>query len=197
MADADRRTAFVSGGVLTGEICAALAGLGYSTCFLRDENPVFTDNSSEPQSEGTMAFKVRDFSASELSNAVIESVEEFGEMDLLVFVGGSQREPSGSMLLDIDDELWDSRMNRSARGFFLLVKYLLPYLISRPGSRIVVADISSDSPDAAAAAASAALEASAEQMTEELSACGISLSYKRTTGENTAEYITDVLTAKS
>lgn len=196
MVNAYKKMAFVSGGVLTEEICTALTELGYYVSFLRDENPELSDSSTGQAGERTLEFKIRDFSASELSNAVIETVEKFGEVDLLVFVGGSGQGENASMLLDIDAEQWDNCMNRSARGFFLLIKYLLPYLISRTGSQVIVADITGDLDDSASAAASAALAAAVKQMTEELSACGISISYKRTSADNTASYITDILTAK-
>ena len=187
MTGTNNKVAFVSGGTYCRDICAALAKIGYSVGFLNDGG-----QDSNFEGEHTLGFKAENFSASELSTAVIETVEAFGTVDMLVFAGGAAERAAGSMILDIDDEQWDSCMNRSAKGFFLLVKYLLPYLISRPGSKVVVADIRGDSPDAASAAASAALEASARQMREELEACGIALTYRQlTSGDDVVTQIMD------
>jgi NAD(P)-dependent dehydrogenase (short-subunit alcohol dehydrogenase family) len=101
-------------------------------------------------------------------------------------------ETSGGMLLDLDGEDWDSAMNRGAKGFFLVCKFALPYLICREGSRIVAIDPSdsgSKEPGLLEGVSKRALLAALEHISKELSNYGISAEYRVISGESPARDI--------
>ncbi|GAA3967331.1 3-hydroxybutyrate dehydrogenase [Actinomadura viridis] len=66
---------------------------------------------------------------------VEEAVARFGRVDVLVPNAGTQHTAE---IPDYPVEEWDRLMNVMARGPFLAAKFAWPYLIERPGGRIVV-----------------------------------------------------------
>lgn len=114
-------------------------------------------------------------SPEELSSAVVDTAEETGGIDELVFVwrAGADGE---RLALDLEAADWDDAMERGPRAFFLACKYAVPYLVSRPGSRVTLAMPRVDAPmDAASAASRAALEETASRLSCELAPFGVSV----------------------
>lgn len=178
-----RRIAFLTKGETPfgRKLCSALAHLGYSIGFTcSKENACDLQKAVESTGKSALAFAVTDFDASTLSEAVVATVEHFGRLDVLVFLTDP---PSGAsnMLLDLDEGDWDSCMNRGAKGFFLLAKYALPYLIDGETSHVIVLETprgDARESNATEGASDGALAAVLSGISEELASCGIKLTYR-------------------
>lgn len=81
---------------------------------------------------------LEDYSASEISQAVIEAEEALGSIGLLVYAPAGLEAGESLMLLDIDEQEWDSVMNRRLKGFFLSCKFALPYLMGEENPCILL-----------------------------------------------------------
>lgn len=117
---------------------------------------------------------LEDCTAQEISQAVIEAEDALGSIDLLAYVGCEAGE--SRMLLDIDEQEWDSVMNRRLKGFFLSCKCALPYLMGRESSCILLVmptESRMDECGVHAFAAGAASRAAAVHMAGELANYGI------------------------
>lgn len=112
-------------------------------------------------------------SAESLSALVVDTAEETGGIGELLFAW-RPRGASDSLALDLEAADWDDAMAFGPRAFFLACKFAVPYLVSRPGSRIVLMIASSDA-NAADGAARAALLRTAESMGRELAEFGVSV----------------------
>ena len=184
------RVAFVCGG--TGNdfrrLCAALGANGYDISFTYDDEDEAQALAAEIEAGSTKSMRspLADYSAEELSTAIVETAERMGGIDLLVYMGELPKgyETDGKLLLDLDDSDWDIALNRTARGFFLACKYALPYLIGRQGAHIVAVDTASEDCQGDAErslttfVASHALKAACEHLETELSHYGVSAEYK-------------------
>lgn len=179
-----RRIAFLTKGETPfgRKLCTALAHLGYSIGFTcSKESSCDLQKAVESAGGSALALAVTDFDASTLSEAVVTTVEHFGRLDVLVFLTDP---PSGAsnMLLDLDEGDWDSCMNRGAKGFFLLAKYALPYLIDGETSHVIVFEPprggDAREPNATEGASDGALAAVLFGISEELASCGIKLTYR-------------------
>ncbi len=119
---------------------------------------------------------LNDYSAREISKAVIDAEERCGAIDTLVYCAGDSGETWNKMLLDIDEPEWDALMNRRLKGFFLSCKCALPYLIGResPCIFLLMSDRTTmETCGLHAYAADAASRAAVEHMAAELSGYGI------------------------
>ena len=183
------KIAFVTEGTASRcrEICVALARAGYAVAFTYSGDArTAEDLKAAIEAEGVraLAHEVKKFDASELSNAVIGTAEELGGADLLVYFGDMPEdyETEGELTLDLDETDWDEAMDRGVRGFFLCCKFILPYLISRPGARIVAVDTKPHDCGACNLAkfvASRALHAAVERISTEMSFYGVSVACKK------------------
>lgn len=184
------RVAFACGG--TGKdfrsLCAALAANGYAVSFTYDEEAAAETMTAEIEAaEGdSMASRLSAYSSEELSAAIVETAERMGGIDLLLYMGElpEDYEADGKLLLDLDENDWDISLGRVARGFFLSCKFALPYLISRPGARVVAVDAYSGECRGAGErsltsfVASSALKAAVEHLETELSHYGVAAEYR-------------------
>ena len=184
-----KRVAFACGG--TGDdfrrLCAALGKNGFDVSFTYDDEGDAQVLSAEIEASGVRSMRSRlaAYSAEELSTAIVETAEQMGGIDLLVYMGELPEgyETDGKLLLDLDENDWDIAMNRTARGFFLACKYALPYLIGRQGARIVAVDANPEGCEGGpersltAFAASRTLKAACEHLETELSHYGIAAAY--------------------
>ncbi len=193
----DGRVAFVTEGTdpRCVEICTALARAGYAVAFTYSGDARAAEDlkgAIEALGVRALAHEVKRFDASDLSNAVIGTAETLGGADLLVYFGGMPEdyETEGSLTLDLDEADWDEAMNRGVRGFFLCCKYILPYLISRPGARIIAVDTKPHDGGACNLAefvASRALHAAVERISTEMSFYGVSVACKKISDDGLAE----------
>lgn len=195
------KTAFVTEGasIYGREICAALAKKGYAV--------VFTYSGEKDAAEalvgeiGTIgssarAHPVRAFTAEELSAAAVDAAEAYEGIDLLLYLANTSSpfHADGKMLLDQDEEDWDESMHRGARGFFLLCKYTLPYLIGRNAPRILTVDAGQlECGDCSLTdyVSGKALEATSDHLRVELSHYGIPLVNKKIS--DSVSWMDDVL----
>ena len=183
------KIAFVTEGTASRcrDVCTALARAGYAVAFTHGGDAGEAEGlKAEIEALGvrSLAYEVEKFDASGLSNAVIGTAESLGGVDLLVYFGDvpEDYEAGGELTLDLDEADWDEAMNRGVRGFFLCCKYVLPYLVGRPGSRIVAVDTKPYDCGACNLAefvASRALHAAVERMSTEMSFYGVALGCKK------------------
>lgn len=172
MSGTSRPVVFIAGGGDRLEICRAFSEKGYYV------SATFSGDKSELGNVVQFACGAGDLTPSDLSSAIVDTAEQLGGIDAAVW---AMERPSGGdgwdkMLLDLDASDWDSAMSRGARGAFLMCKFALPYLISRPGARIIFLEpdpISDNGRDVAEETASRALDALAGRLTHELSVHGI------------------------
>ncbi|MDR1916319.1 MAG: SDR family oxidoreductase [Synergistaceae bacterium] len=191
------KSAFVTEGThpVCRELCLELAKRGYSVGFVyssEDGDALELESRIKSLGEGSVRRRIREFSEEELSAAVVETAEAFGGIDALFFFMPESPEVSGGMLLDLDGGDWDSAMDRGAKGFFLVCKFALPYLICREGSRIVAIDPSgscSQESGMLEGVSKIALHAALEHISRELSNYGISVEYRVISGESSARGI--------
>ncbi|MDR1916074.1 MAG: SDR family NAD(P)-dependent oxidoreductase [Synergistaceae bacterium] len=186
--------AFVTDGTneFSRKLCRILVRRGFSISFtyrgLKNEAHAAL---SEIESLGARAIclPVEDFSASELSAAVIETAERLGGIDALFYVyvhHAADKDENEELLLDVDDKDWDDAMNRGARGFFLSSKYSLPYLVSSGCGRVAALDIFPHhiaSLNLAEHVSSHSLRTALEYISPELSNYGVSAIYRQISGE--------------
>jgi NAD(P)-dependent dehydrogenase (short-subunit alcohol dehydrogenase family) len=193
------KVAFAVGGTDPAcmDLCVELADLGYKICFADRGEGENLDSQGGRMKAGlvSLLFPMKKFTAPNLSAAIVDTAEKFGGIDTLVYQYNPRFKPSGAdMLLDIDEEDWDEAMNSGAKGFFLTCKFILPYLISRAPSTIIVLD--TQNPSLAEETrlteyvAVRALDALLEHMSEEVSQYGISI-IRKTVG-NGREWLGDV-----
>lgn len=120
--------------------------------------------------------RLNDYSAQEISRAVIDAEEKFGAIDTLVYCAAGSDEEWNKMLLDIDEPEWDALVNRRLKGFFLSCKCALPYLVGRESPCIFLLMPEKPLREACGLheyAADAACRAAVEHMAAELSGYGI------------------------
>lgn len=129
-------------------------------------------------SKGTnvTVYLLKDYSAQEISEAVIGAEEKLGSIDTLIYCADGDRACASSMLLDIDEREWDDLMNRRLKGFFLACKYAMPYLVGRENARIFL--VLPEKPAEGACglhvwAADAACRAAVGHLSSELAAYGV------------------------
>lgn len=185
----EERVAFVTEGpgAHGKALCLALAAHGYAVGFTyggREEDAASLRAEIEAMGVRALPHPVRQFHAPELGVAIVETAEQFGGVDLLVYLNEPPlaREQPERLLLDIDEEDWDAVMDRGAKGFFLTCKYVLPYLISRRGARLFAVDFHIGTcADCALTdyVSSRALEAAAAHIATEMSMYGIPAEYRR------------------
>jgi NAD(P)-dependent dehydrogenase (short-subunit alcohol dehydrogenase family) len=197
----DGMVAFVTEGTAArcSGICRALAEKKYSVSFTYSGGEAEAASlRAEIEALGVrcMAFPVEKFDAPALSNAVIGTAEALGGIDLLVYFGDmpEDSETEGALTLDLDEADWDDAMNRGVRGFFLCCKYALPYLVGKPGARVVAVDTKPHDRGAcnlAEFAASRALQAAALRISDETSLYGVSLAYRKMSDDWLAELMED------
>lgn len=183
-----RKTALIveGGNSRCRELCLACAEQGFDIGFTysgdREDADALVREIAALGAEAS-AFEVSRFAASELAEAVVQTAERLGGIDVLVYCNVREQgyETEGKLVLDLDEEDWDVAFARGAKGFFLVCKYALPYLIGRPGARIVAVD--SNPPGCGDCAlseyvASRALHAAAEHIATEVSYYGVSATAK-------------------
>ena len=188
----DERTmvAFAVGGTACANLCLELSKRGGKTCLMQcwNEERYSGQNGAEGPSGSVL-------SAAELSASIVDTAERYGGIDALIYQHCPGADPSNAgMLLDLDEKDWDDAMNGGARGLFLACKFILPYLISRPGSAIIVLEARRPAPSEMSLTeyvASRALDALLEHMPLELSQYGISI-IRREIGDE-REWMPDVL----
>jgi 3-oxoacyl-[acyl-carrier protein] reductase len=185
--------AFVTDGTnkFSRELCRLLARRGFSVSFTyggpEEEAEIMRD---ELQALGAMSVcqPVRDFTAPELSAAVIDAAERLGGIDALFYVSGhhDMEEEGDKLLLDLDYAEWDGAMAAGARGFFLSCKYAMPYLVSSGCGRILALDASwrrAYAQNLVEYVSSASLRAAAKFISRELSNYGVSAVYRQISGD--------------
>lgn len=75
-------------------------------------------------------------SAEEMENAVKQSVEAFGHIDILVCNAGIA---DMALTWDITEEWWDIMLDVNLKGYWLAVKYVVPQMIAQStGGRIIM-----------------------------------------------------------
>jgi 3-oxoacyl-[acyl-carrier protein] reductase len=181
--------AFVTDGTnkFSRELCRLLARRGFSVSFTyggpEEEARAMRD---ELQTLGAAAIcrPVRDFTAPELSCAVIDTAESLGGIDALFYVYGyrGEEEEGDKLLLDLDYAEWDRAMAAGARGFFLSCKYALPYLVSSECGRILTLDASQHqtcTQGLVECVSSLSLRDTAKFISRELSCYGVSVVYRQ------------------
>lgn len=166
------------------KLCLELARRGFSVGFTHQPDDAGAPElASQIESLGVSALalpvgRTCPELAAGLSAAVVRTAEEFGGIDALFFLSPAEA-GGGELLLDLDEEDWDAAMDAAPKGFFLLCKYALPYLISRVGARVVVLDAGGDDPNLVESASREALKKVAEVVSEELSSYGVSVVRKK------------------
>lgn len=195
--------AFVCGGVddNSRRLCVMLGKSGFDVSFTYGDEDEALSLSADIKAGGSrsMCSRLSDYSSEELSAAIVETSEQMGGIDLLVYMGylPEDCEGDGKLLLDLDESDWDRAMNRGARGFFLACKYALPYLIGRPGGRIVAVDASLaecgeiKGRSITAHTSSRTLQALCERLEMELSQYAVATEYRQARGS----WIEDILGA--
>ncbi|MDR3354469.1 MAG: SDR family NAD(P)-dependent oxidoreductase [Synergistaceae bacterium] len=195
------RVAFAVGGTdsACSDLCLELSKRGYNVCLMdygigaQSNNQSGAKNSAGPVE---FIFPAEKFSSSELSISIVDTAERYGGVDTLIYQYCPRTEQTNiDMLLDIDERDWDDAMDSGAKGFFLACKFILPYLINRPGSVIIVLKTRSPLPSEARLTeyvAARALEASLEHMSQEVSQYGISIIQKEIDSER--EWMSEILT---
>lgn len=168
-------------------LCEKLARDGYDIAFTHNSDETAAEDlKSRLEAVGAtvLSFRLSGYSAPELSSAVVGTAEKFGGADMLLFLTCYDRgdDSEAKLLLDLDEEDWDRALDRGAKAYFLSCKYILPYLIAKPGSRVVVIDtIDRDAADSSLTeyTSSRALDAAVGHIALELSYYGISALYRR------------------
>ncbi|MDR1482968.1 MAG: SDR family NAD(P)-dependent oxidoreductase [Synergistaceae bacterium] len=164
------------------DLCVELANLGYKICFADREGgkePDSRNGGMNLTGPADLVFPMKEFTAQKISAAIVDTAERFGGIDALVYQYNPRFKPSDAdMLLDLDERDWDEAMNSGVKGFFLTCKFILPYLISRPPSVIMVLGAQNPSPAETRLTeyvSIRALDASLEHMSQEVSQYGISI----------------------
>lgn len=126
-----------------------------------------------------------EYSASEISAAVVEEEENLGSIDALYYCAAVPSESSEHpVLLDIDEQDWDLAMNQVPKGFFLSCKYVLPYLMGSDAPRVYLLLPDSGQPEKRGVHVHAALSAChtlLDRISGELAAYGVVLKSVETT----------------
>lgn len=167
--------------------CHGLARNGYALAFVNfgDREAADALLAEIATGEGDAALWDTDPPSSEaISAAVVGTAETMGGIDRVVYCGaGPNPDMQGKLLLDLDEEDWDGAMARGSKAFFLLCKYALPYLISRPGADILLLDpmpAACETCSLSEYVASAAMEAAVRHLATELAQYGIAATHIRT-----------------
>jgi NAD(P)-dependent dehydrogenase (short-subunit alcohol dehydrogenase family) len=198
--DKPPKAAFAVGGAdsACGSLCLELSKRGYEVCLVQygiGKQSSRQSGTADSLGPAELALTAKEFSASDLSSSIVGTAEKYGGIDALIYQCPPETGPSNAdMLLDLDEKDWDDAMNSGAKGLFLACKFILPYLISRPGSVIIILEGQSPALSEASLtkyAASRALDALLEHMSQELSQYGILIIRKRTRDER--EWMPDVL----
>ncbi|MDR1471627.1 MAG: SDR family NAD(P)-dependent oxidoreductase [Synergistaceae bacterium] len=181
--------AFVTNGTgkFSRELCRLLARRGFSVSFTYggpEEEARAIEGELRALGAVSICLPVKDFSAPELSGAVIETAERLGGIDSLFYVFGHRDEEGedDKMLLDLDYVEWDSVMAGGERGFFLSCKYALPYLVSSARARVWALDAfqyGASSQNLAEYVSSLSIENMVAFISRELSNYGVPALYRR------------------
>lgn len=135
----DNKVALITGGSrgIGKAIAAGFLQAGANVVIASRKQAELDQTSQEIAIPGRRCFPVAAHAAKndELEKLVNKTMEEFGRIDILVCNAATN--PQSCDVIDTEEWAWDVVMNVNLKGYFLLCKKVVPFMIKQRGGSII------------------------------------------------------------